>query len=99
MPKNTIGGIPMTQDEYSEYIAYINTDEDGDGESDLLQELSDLVNNVDFQDLLPGDQMSEINSIVDQYKQTGRDLFLSNNTSFNDKVENLKDKVKERGKR
>ena len=99
MPKNTIGGIPMTQDEYSEYIAYINTDEDGDGESDLLQELSDLVNNVDFQDLLPGDQMSEINSIVDQYKQTGRDLFLSNNTSFNDKVENLKEKIKEKGRR
>jgi hypothetical protein len=99
MPKNNIGGIPMTQDEYSEYIGYINIDEDGDGESDLLQELSDLVNNADFQDLLPGDQMSEINSIVDQYKQTGRDLFLSNNTSFNDKVENLKEKIKEKGRR
>ena len=99
MPKNNIGGIPMTQDEYSEYIGYINIDEDGDGESDLLQEVSDLVNNADFQDLLPGDQMSEINSIVDQYKQTGRDLFLSNNTSFNDKVENLKEKIKEKGRR
>jgi len=26
-------------------------------------------------------------------------LFLSNNTSFNDKVENLKEKIKEKGRR
>lgn len=99
MPKNNIGGIPMTQDEYHDYIKYINMDENNNGESDLLEELSTLVNDAEFQSLLPGDQLNEMKSIVEQYKQTGRDLFLLNNPDFNAKVEALKEKVKVRGKR
>lgn len=99
MPKNNIGGIPMTQDEYYDYIKFINNDDDGDGESDMLQELQSLVNDPDFLSLLPGEQLDEINSVVTQYKQTGKDLFLLNNPSFNAKVEALKEKIKVRGKR
>jgi len=99
MPKNNIGGIPMTQDEYYDYIKFINNDDDGDGEGDMLQELQSLVNDPDFLSLLPGDQLDEINSVVTQYKQTGKDLFLLNNPSFNAKVEALKEKIKVRGKR
>jgi hypothetical protein len=99
MPKNKIGGIPMTQDEYSDYIGFINVDEDGSGESDMLEALQDLVNDVDFQNLLPGDQLNEMNGIVRQYKETGRELFLLENPDFNAKVEDLKQKIKERGKR
>ena len=99
MPKNKIGGIPMTQDEYSDYIAFINIDEDGNGESDMLEALQDLVNDVDFQNLLPGDQLDEMNGIVRQYKETGRELFLLENPDFNARVEDLKQKIKERGKR
>ena len=40
-----------------------------------------------------------MNSVVTQYKQTGKDLFLLNNPSFNAKVEALKEKIKVRGKR
>jgi len=99
MPKNNIEGIPMTQDEYYDYIKFINIDDDGDGESDLLQELQSLVNDPDFLSLLPGEQLEEMNSVVTQYKQTGKDLFLLNNPSFNAKVEALKEKIKVRGKR
>ena len=99
MPKNNIGGIPMTQDEYYDYIKFINNDDDGDGEGDMLQELQSLVNDPDFLSLLPGEQLDEINSVVTQYKQTGKDLFLLNNPSFNAKVEALKEKIKVRGKR
>jgi hypothetical protein len=99
MPKNNIGGIPMAQDEYYDYIKFINIDDDGDGESDLLQELQSLVNDPDFLSLLPGEQLEEMNSVVTQYKQTGKDLFLLNNPSFNAKVEGLKEKIKVRGKR
>jgi hypothetical protein len=99
MPKNNIGGIPMAQDEYYDYIKFINIDDDGDGESDLLQELQSLVNDPDFLSLLPGEQLEEMNSVVTQYKQTGKDLFLLNNPSFNAKVEGLKEKIKVRGRR
>ena len=74
-------------------------DEDGNGESDMLEALQDLVNDVDFQNLLPGDQLDEMNGIVRQYKETGRELFLLENPDFNARVEDLKQKIKERGKR
>ena len=96
MPRAFIGGIPMTSEEYHTIIRYMNDD---NGYGTMLEEIEEFMDVDEFDDLLPGDKLSGIKSIISARKQMAIQLFLSENEEFNDKVELLKEKIKLKGKR
>ena len=98
MPKAFIGGIPLTSQEYKGIIKYMNSDIDGEGI--MLDEMLDLIDNDDdWEEMLPGDKLQALKDIVNNRKQLAIEKFLADNPTFNDKVELLKQRVNEKGKR
>ena len=98
MPRAFISGIPLTSEEYKSIIMYMNSDIDGDGT--MLDEMLDLIDNdQDWNDMLPGDKLSALKNIVSNRRSLAEENFLSNNPTFNDKVELLKERVNRKGKR
>jgi len=102
MPRAYMDGVPMNQTEYNQYIRFINVDNDGNGESDLLQNLNELVLSSEFIDLSITDAdeaMAQIQSEVREAKQIAKDLFLQTNTKFNARVNEVNNIKKERVKK
>jgi hypothetical protein len=101
MPRAYLDGVPMNQTEYNQYIKFINLDADGNGESDLLQNLNALVLSAEFIELSLTDAdeaMRQIQSEVSEAKQNAKDLFLQTNTKFNARVNEVNKIKKERVK-
>ena len=101
MPRAYIDGVPMNQTEYNQYIRFINVDNDGNGESDLLQNLNALVLSAEFIELSLTDAteaMRQIQSEVSEAKQVAKDLFLQTNPKFNARVNEVNKIKKERVK-
>ena len=102
MPRAFMDGVPMNQTEYNQYIRFINVDNDGNGESDLLQNLNALVLSAEFIDLAITDAdeaMAQIQSEVREAKQNAKDLFLQTNPKFNARVNEVNKIKKERVKK
>jgi hypothetical protein len=102
MPRAFIGGIPMSQDEYYDYIKLLNKDRDGSGKSDLLEQLErtiDPVSNPNYSKLLPGEKIDLLRGVLQEYNQIAREEFLLENKGFNDKVNKLKEKIDKQGKK
>jgi hypothetical protein len=102
MPRAFIGGIPMSQDEYYDYIKLLNKDRDGSGKSDLLEQLErtiDPVSNPNYSKLLPGEKIDLLRGVLQEYNQIAREEFLLENKNFNDKVNKLKEKIDKQGKK
>ena len=102
MPRAYIDGVPMNQTEYNQYIRFINIDNDGNGESDLLQNLNELVLSSEFIDLAitnADEAMAQIQAEVREAKQIAKDLFLQTNTEFNARVNEVNNIKKERVKK
>ena len=101
MPRAFMDGVPMNQTEYNQYIRFINVDNDGNGESDLLQNLNALVLSAEFIELSLTDAteaMRQIQSEVSEAKQVAKDLFLQTNPKFNARVNEINKIKKERVK-
>ena len=98
MPRAFISGIPLTSEEYKSIIMYMNSDIDGDGT--MLDEMLDMIDNdQDWNDMQPGDKLKELKDIVSNRRSLAEENFLSDNPTFNDKVELLKERVNRKGKR
>ena len=102
MPRAYMDGVPMNQTEYNQYIRFINVDNDGNGESDLLQNLNELVLSSEFIDLAITDAdeaMAQIQGEVREAKQIAKELFLQTNPKFNARVNEVNTIKKERVKK
>ena len=102
MPRAFISGIPMSQDEYYDYIKLLNKDRDGSGKSDLLEQLEktiDPISNPNYSKLLPGEKIDLLRGVLQEYNQIAREEFLLENKNFNDKVNKLKEKIDKQGKK
>ena len=102
MPRAYMDGVPMNQTEYNQFIRFINVDNDGNGESDLLQNLNELVLSSEFIDLAITDAdeaMAQIQGEVREAKQIAKELFLQTNPKFNARVNEVNTIKKERVKK
>ena len=101
MPRAFMDGVPMNQTEYNQYIRFINVDNDGNGESDLLQNLNALVLSAEFIDLAITDADEAMAQIQSEVKRLNncKDLFLQTNPKFNARVNEVNKIKKERVKK
>tara|TARA_S200002703_G_scaffold67759_1_gene58889 strand:- start:1532 stop:4399 length:2868 start_codon:yes stop_codon:yes gene_type:complete len=96
MPRAFIGGIPLTAEEYHTIIRYTNEDY---GDGNMLDEMLELMDEEEFDELLPGDKLEGLRTIVSARTLIAKQRFLEENENFNDKVELLKSKINLKGKK
>jgi hypothetical protein len=99
MPRASIEGIQMNGSEYNNFIQFMNIDLDESGESDMLEELAELIMQPNFRKKESGEKIRDLNTIVSFYKIRAKDLFYDAYPDFEARVNDLKEIRQSTGKR
>jgi hypothetical protein len=99
MPRAYISNIPLNQDEYYQLIKLFNSDFNGNGESDILETLNELVLSANFVNIAIVDADEALKMIRAEYDaalETAQDLFLQTNPKFNARKQEVEKMMKKR---
>ena len=99
MPRNKIDGIAMTSQQYNALIMFMNEDNDGDGISDMLQEMDAEFDSLEWDTLSVGSQLGELRAVKTKYFEIGKNKLYSLYPELKNSVDNLKEKIDKTGKR
>ena len=74
MPNARIEGIQLSQEQYYDYIKFINSDDEMMGGQTMLEQMRDLMDSTGYDDLDNGIKQSEFNAILNARKADARIL-------------------------
>ena len=74
MPNARIEGIQLSQEQYYDYIKFINSDDEMMGGQTMLEQMRDLINSTGYEDLDVGLKKSEFDAILNARKADARIL-------------------------
>jgi len=99
MPRATIAGIALSSDQYHDYLTFLNDDSKDMGNITMLDEMEEEIDRKGFDDLLPKDQIDDLNSILSDRKSVAKQMILEKYPELNARIEEIKEQIMLRGRR
>lgn len=99
MPRSFIGGVALSSDQYYDYIKFLNDDSKDMGGDTMLDEMEDAIDAPGFDDLLPKDQIDDLNGILSERKTIAKQMVLEKYPELNARIEEIQEQIKLRGRR
>ena len=102
MPPRTLDGIPMTAQQYNDYIIKTNsiTMEGPNGtEMNMLDMMTYVINQKDFFELPIGEMKKELSLIYADYKSAARAELLEENPDLDNRINERNEFITNTGKR
>ena len=99
MPKAKIGGVSLSQDQYYDYIKFINEDSREMGNTTMLEEMEDIIDSRGFDDLLPKEKINDLKAVLAERKSIAKELLFEKYPRLKIRIDEINEQIRLRGRR